>query len=808
MENHKYQNVIREFHNKISGSTVELDLADYRKVLEEIKKLNGEYDHLSDYEIQKKSLELRLRAENSSLDELLVEAYSLVRQAVIRILQIAPFDEQILGAIALHNGKLIEMQTGEGKTLTAVFPVYLNALNAKGCHILTFNDYLAKRDAEWMGPLYNYLGLSVGYAIEGMSIPEKKKAYRYDITYLTAKEAGFDYLRDSMCYDKDNIVRTEFNFALFDEADSILIDESRTPLIIAGSDDEQFEKTNCNYSNIARILQLNTDLAFDTYSRNIYLTEQGTKRAEELLYLTNLYDDCNTEILTRLNCALHAEYLLRKDVDYIIKNGKNELIDEFTGRIADKRRWPDELQEALEEKENLTKQQHGRILNSITLQHFVQLYPKICGMTATAQSAASEFKTFYNLEITVIPTHKTCIRKDFPDYIYSSRMAKYRALVNEIVEVHKSRRPILVGTASVKESAMLADWLFWMDITVQVLNAKNDEFEAAIIAGAGKLGAVTISTNMAGRGTDIKLGGEDESEKEAIAALGGLYVIGTNKHESLRIDNQLRGRAGRQGDPGSSRFFLSLEDDICVKYRIDELLESYIAHDDEEKIESVLVGKEVNRIQRIVEGQNFEIKRTLYNYSLLLEYQRKSIQKIREDILIRESFLDSAKAIYQNEYNSVINRIGMLYFTDAFRNAALLLVDKLWSDYLDEVAHIRESIHLSRLGGKDPVQIFRKTSIELFEKVLESIDIELKKVFLSLCENEGKVDLSALGLKIPSATWTYLVNDKVSDDMAAMELLGDAGAAANAIVLGPALIIYSILKKLKKQKKKDKNICR
>lgn len=551
-------------------------------------------------------------------------------------------------------------------------------------------------------------------------------------------------------------------------------------------------------------MQENTDFQFDEYARNIFLTDQGLKQVENLLNCSNLYDDENIGTLTRLNCAIHAEYLLRRDIDYIVRNEKVELVDEFTGRIADKRRWPDGLQAAIEAKENIAIQSKGNILNSITLQHFIQLYPKISGMTATAQSAEQEFREFYNLDIVVIPPNKPCIRKDYPDIIFPTKAAKHQALINEIVEIHKSRRPILVGTRSVAESAALADNLKKQGVMCEVLNAKRDEYEAQIIAQAGKLGAVTISTNMAGRGTDIRLGGADEQEKEQVAALGGLYVIGTNKHESQRIDRQLRGRAGRQGDPGSSRFFISLEDDLFVKYRLKELLSfpdvSAFAHADSSEIDNPLVNKEINRIQRIIEGQNLEIKKTVCKYSALVEQQRKMIFEKRKDILNGNSALDfyqsnSPHHAYQLKLKIAEDRLHKIC-----SHISLFYLDKFWSSYLAEIADIREGIHLTRLGGQEPLFEFQKLAIEIFDRRQKEMELEMINSFNNI--NNNNADLDSLRLRAPSATWTYLVNDNPFEDMLEIQLIGNMGLNTGAGLYWPLIGLYLLFKKLAKKNKK------
>jgi len=545
-------------------------LTPYGKVLEQIN--TYQLESYSDCHLKEMSAEMKNRARNGvSPDELLVESYAIVREASRRMLGMRPYDVQVIAGIALHRCKVVEMQTGEGKTLAAIMPAYLNALTGEGVHVLTFNDYLAHRDAAWMGPVYEYLGLTVGYVKEGMSISQRQNAYCSDITYVTAKKAGFDYLRDFLCAEKNMLVQRPFHYAIVDEADSILIDEARIPLVIAGNVPENVEDAFRLY-DIVKNLQPGDDYETDQYRSNIYLTDAGLSRVEKILGCGNLYDPENLELLTRLNCALYAEVLLEKDKDYIVKNGKVEIIDEFTGRIADKRHWPDNLQTAVEAKEGLALQTGGMVMGSIALQHFLSLYPRISGMTGTAVAAAGEFNEFYCMDVVVIPTNRPCIRRDHPDLVFTHSQAKQKALVSEVKRAHRTGQPVLIGTGSVEESERLASDLRKVGIEPRVLNAKNDEMEAIIIARAGEPGAVTVSTNMAGRGVDIKLGGEREQERDRVVALGGLYVIGTNRHESSRIDNQLRGRAGRQGDPGESRFFISLEDDMIVRYDIAKLI--------------------------------------------------------------------------------------------------------------------------------------------------------------------------------------------------------------------------------------------
>ncbi|MGB5391269.1 MAG: accessory Sec system translocase SecA2, partial [Thermoanaerobaculia bacterium] len=524
--------------------------------------------------------------------------------------------------------------TGEGKTLTAVLHAYLGGLTGRGVHVLTFNDYLAHRDSHWMGPIYRFLGLSVGWVGQGMSVAERQAAYGCDITYVTAKEAGFDLLRSHLASEPGQIVHRPFHRAIVDEADSILIDEARVPLVIAGVLGSP-EETPYGLADLVNRLDPDEHFETDEYSRNIELTALGIDRVEGLLDCGNLLAAENVALLTGINCALHAKVLLRRDVEYIVRDGRIQLVDELTGRVVEDRHWPDGLQAALEAKEGLKLRPEGRVLSSITLQHFVRLYPNLAGMTATASPAAEELTRTYGMDVVVIPQNRPSIRIDHSDVVFTHREAKHRALVEEIGRVHATGRPILVGTASVMESEELAALLRPSGIEPQILNARNDEMEAAIIAEAGALGAVTISTNMAGRGTDIRLGGADEGNRPDVVALGGLYVIGTNRHESLRIDQQLRGRAGRQGDPGSSRFFISLEDDLIARYGVRNLIPpKLLLERQDQPLDNPVIRREIARAQRIVEGQNVETRKTLYGYSSVLDEQRKIVQQRREDLLL------------------------------------------------------------------------------------------------------------------------------------------------------------------------------
>ncbi|MBN2093173.1 accessory Sec system translocase SecA2 [candidate division KSB1 bacterium] len=800
-----FQNIstqFKRFHQRLNGLTIDYDLKSYIPVLNEINQFSEKMTKFSDAELKEISREFCKQAQNGvSLDELLPEAYALIREVAWRVLQLRPYDVQIIGGIALHQGKLTEMQTGEGKTLVAVLPAFLNALTGQGVHVLTFNDYLARRDAQWMEPIYRFLGLNVSYVQEGMSIVERQKAYQADITYLTAKEAGFDFLRDSLCYRKADVVHRPFHFAIIDEADSILIDEARIPLVIAGTADD-FVADTYQKAQFARKLKIGIDFELDEYARNIYLTDAGVRHAEKLLNCDNLHDVAHLDTFTRLNCALHAEYLLHRDVDYIVRNGKIELVDEFTGRIADRRRWPDGLQAAIEAKENISIQSKGNILNSITLQHFLQNYPKLCGMTATAQPAAEEFRQFYNLDIVVIPPNRSCIRIDYPDTIFSTRIEKQNAVIDEIIKIHQTGRPVLVGTRSVGESALLADELRKHQIECEVLNAKNDAHEAEIIAQAGRLGAVTISTNMAGRGTDILLGGGNEPEKLQVTALGGLYVIGTNKHESRRIDNQLRGRAGRQGDPGASQFIISLEDDLFVKYRIRELIpEKILENNPNGEVDNPVIRNEIDRIQRIIEGQNLEIKKTLYKYSWLIEKQRIVIAEKRDELFEDYAALHFFQQRSPQKVTQYQFLIGIEKLNEICKRLTLFYIDKYWSQYLAEIADIREGIHLQSIGGQVPFIEFQKLSIKIFDELLEQLDNELIQIFTQLQIENEEFDLEQQGIKAPSATWTYIINDNPFENQLGLQLMGNIGLSVGAaFMFGPLLGLFPWLKKLKHKK--------
>ncbi|HON59945.1 MAG TPA: preprotein translocase subunit SecA, partial [Smithella sp.] len=547
--------MIEKILKLIVGTKNERELKRISVLLNEVNNFEPQMMALSDEELRAKTDYFREKLQKGlTLDDILTEAFAVAREAARRTLMMRPFDVQVIGGIVLHEGKIAEMKTGEGKTLAATMPLYLNALEGKGCHVVTVNDYLAKRDAEWMGPIYKFLGLTVGVIVNGMDDEERRKAYHADITYGTNNEFGFDYLRDNMKFTLDDYVQRDFHYAIVDEVDSILIDEARTPLIISGPSEESTDK----YYKINQViprLRRDQDYTIDEKSRTVTLTEEGVAHVEKYLNVQNLYEPRNIELVHHVNQALRAHTLFKRDVDYLVKDGQVVIVDEFTGRVMPGRRYSDGLHQALEAKEGVKIERENQTLASITFQNYFRMYKKLAGMTGTADTEAAEFKKIYNLDVVVIPTNMPMIREDYNDLIYKTENEKIKAVINEVKELNKVGRPVLIGTISIEKSEMLSKHLTRAGIKHHVLNAKNHEKEAEIIAQAGQRGMVTISTNMAGRGTDIKLGA-------GVAEMGGLHILGTERHESRRIDNQLRGRSGRQGDKGSSRFYLSLEDDL------------------------------------------------------------------------------------------------------------------------------------------------------------------------------------------------------------------------------------------------------
>jgi preprotein translocase subunit SecA len=787
----------KHYLHRLQGSTVRFDLTSYASALGAIADLESACRELSDQEVLERSRALRARS-GDPRDVLRPPLFALAREASRRALGQRPFDEQLVAALALDDGNVIEMLTGEGKTLTAVMPAALNAFADRGAHVLTFNDYLARRDAEWMGPVYRLLGLSVGYVQQGMGPRERRAAYEADVTYVTAKEAGFDHLRDLLVMDPADLVHRPFHFALVDEADSLMIDEARVPLVIAGSVDRDPSLTP---RLAALVASLTPGVHFDTdeYGRDIELTEAGIEHVERALGCGGLHSAENITVLTELNCALHARVLLRRDVDYIVRGGRIEIVDEFTGRVMADRHWPDGLQAALEAKEGLERRPDGRILGSMTLQRFLRGYSRLCGMTGTARDSAAELRQSYGLDVVVIPTHQPMVRIDRDDLIFTDREAKERAIVEEIRRAHATGRPVLVGTATVTESERVAEQLAAAGVRCEVLNAKNDAEEAPIVARAGALGAVTISTNMAGRGTDIRLGGDSEADHDRVAALGGLYVIGTNRHESGRVDLQLRGRAGRQGDPGESRFFVSLEDELLVRYGIHCLIPQRFAPAKADgPIESPVVRREVARAQRIIEGQNFEIRRTLARYADVVEAQHRRVMERRQAMLTGEESPD----MWQQEPErraALVAAAGERAVVSAERTVTLGCIDRAWRDHLALCADVREGIHLVRLGGQDPLTRFTSDAIQSFSRIDEVVDAAVLEALPKVRAAGAVLDLTGTGIKGPSSTWTYLVNDDPFKNRIGAMLTGPGGATVaiySAAVMMPLLILWGLVESL------------
>jgi len=761
---------------KVFGTKNDRIIKELSVVLDEINRLEPALTTLTDEELKAKTPWFKERLQNgASLDDLLPEAFAVVREAARRTVEMRPFDAQIIGGIVLHQGRIAEMKTGEGKTLAATLPLYLNALTGKGCHLVTVNDYLARRDSGWMGPIYNFLGLTVGVIVHGMDDDERREAYHADITYGTNNEFGFDYLRDNMKFSLEEYVQRDFHYAIVDEVDSILIDEARTPLIISGPSEESTEK----YYRINQViprLRKGEDYTIEEKSRTVVLTEEGIARVEKYLKVTNLYEPRNIEILHHVNQALKAHTLFNRDVDYVVKDGQVIIVDEFTGRIMPGRRYSDGLHQALEAKEKVKIERENQTLASVTFQNYFRMYEKLGGMTGTADTEAEEFKKIYKLEVVVVPTNMPMIRADHNDLIYKTEKEKFNAAIEEIKEMYALGRPVLVGTISIVKSELLSTMLSRTGIKHHVLNAKHHEREAEIVAQAGQRGMVTISTNMAGRGTDIKLG-------EGVAALGGLHILGTERHESRRIDNQLRGRSGRQGDMGSSRFYLSLEDDLLRIFGAEKIssIMDRIGIEENQPIENRLVSKAIENAQKRVEGQNFDIRKHLLDFDDVMNKQRQLIYEQRRKVLkgqdlwadiegmIEEvvaemvsNYVDEKghpedwdlKAlddrIFQqfslklnlNEKGRELNAqeieetivsaanahlrrkeedFGKPLMAYVMTMIMLQSIDTQWKDHLLGMDHLKEGIGLRGYGQKDPVREYQKEGYDMLMAMIERI---------------------------------------------------------------------------------------
>jgi preprotein translocase subunit SecA len=767
--------------SKIFGSNNDRILKKIQPIIDKTNAFEPQIKALSDEQMAQETIRLKERIGNGeSMNDLLPEAFALVREASVRTLGMRHFDVQLIGGIALHNGTIAEMKTGEGKTLMSTLPAYLNALSGKGVHIVTVNDYLAKRDAEWMSQVYNFLGLSVGAILHDMGDQERKDAYNCDITYGTNNEFGFDYLRDNMKFDRKSLAQRELNYAIVDEVDSILIDEARTPLIISGP----AEKSTHFYTQVNTIIpafKKDQDYTLDEESKSVALTEAGIARGEDLLKVDNLYDPANIEILHHLNQALKAHTLFKKDTDYIVKNNQVVIVDEFTGRLMTGRRYSEGLHQALEAKENVKIENENQTLASITFQNYFRMYDKLSGMTGTAETEAPEFKKIYGLDVLVIPTHQPMVRDDFPDMIYKTKKEKYEAAIKEIIRLHRKGQPVLVGTISIDVSEDMSRQLKKRGIKHNVLNAKHHKAEAEIVANAGQRAAVTISTNMAGRGTDIVLG-------EGVKELGGLHILGTSRHESRRIDNQLRGRSGRQGDPGSSRFYLSLEDDLLRIFGGDRIhaVMDRLGVEEGEHIEHSFISKAIENAQSKVEGHNFEIRKHLLEYDDVMNQQREVIYKQRRKALLEDDlksfvmemiedqvfdmvdeFSVEKQPIKQWDLEGLSNRVKkvfnlepdltsavndnldaqqlseMLYdyctgiynqreaaFTPEItreieRHIILQTVDTRWKEHLLSMDHLKEGIGLRGYAQQDPLRIYRKEGFDMFQGLMERVKEEV-----------------------------------------------------------------------------------
>jgi preprotein translocase subunit SecA len=701
----------------------ERDVARLRRTADRVNELEPETSALSDDALRAKTVEFRGRlAEGEVLDAMLPEIFAVVREAGKRTLGMRHFDVQIMGGQVLFEGRIAEMKTGEGKTLVATLPVYARALEGRGVHVVTVNDYLARRDAEWMSPIYQFLGMSVGVIQHGLEPAERRAQYACDITYVTNNEVGFDYLRDNMAWQVDDLVQRELHFALVDEVDSILVDEARTPLIISGPSQESTE----NYEKFAQVvprLKKGEDYTVDEKAHAVPVTEAGVAKVEKMLGITNLYDQRNIELAHQLNAALKGWNLFHRDQQYIVKDGEVIIVDEFTGRLMHGRRYSDGIHQAIEAKEGIKVRGEDQTLATITFQNLFRLYDHLAGMTGTAKTEEREFRDIYGLDVVVVPTNRAMARKDSPDIVYKSEKAKFEAVVNEIIEEHKKGRPILVGTRSIEKSEMLAAMLRRKGVECNVLNAKYHEQEAEIVKDAGQDGQVTIATNMAGRGTDIKLG-------DGVAGKGGLHIIGTERHESRRIDNQLRGRSGRQGDPGSSRFYISLEDEVMRLFggdRLTSVMERF-GFTDEAPIESGMVSKSIERAQSKVENHNYEIRKHVLEYDDVMNKQREIIYADRRAIL--EGKFDSRTFILQSLEAKVDEAVD--------HNAPENAHPGEWDlqemlDVLDAVFPVKQTVSLADLEGKDREAI-RHTLSDAAVKAYEAKETEITPEIMRVVE--------------------------------------------------------------------------
>ncbi len=769
------------------------ELKKFSALADKIEALEPEYAKLTDYELQAKTDEFKNRLEKGeTLDELLVEAYATAREACFRVIGEKPYYVQLLGAIAIHFGNIAEMKTGEGKTLTSVMPAYLNALSGNGVHIVTVNEYLADRDANWMGNIHRFLGLTVGTNLRSLSPKEKKEQYNCDILYTTNNELGFDYLRDNMVVQKENRVQRGLNFAIIDEVDSVLIDEARTPLIISGGEMKS-ARLYTDADSFVKSLKNEEDYIYDEKTKSVTLTEEGVKKGEQRFGVDNLYDINQTSLVHHINQALKANYSMRNDVDYVVQDGEVVIVDQFTGRLMKGRAFSDGLHQAIEAKEGVKIQQETKTLATITFQNLFRMYKKLSGMTGTAKTEEEEFRNIYNMFVICIPTNKEVIRDDEPDLVYATKVGKYKALINEIERRYKTGQPVLVGTIAIETNELISDLLRKRKIPHEVLNAKNHAREAEIIAKAGEKKAVTIATNMAGRGTDIKLTDE-------VKELGGLCVLGTERHESRRIDNQLRGRSGRQGDPGFTQFYVSMEDDLMVRFGTDriKMMMQTLGFTEDQAIKSKTFSRAIATAQSRVEGNNFDIRKQLLQYDDVMNNQREIIYSKRNEVLDNESIHDTVLEAIKNHVTDLVKShtfpeghlsdtdieeitsyanenllrkdlnpkdlngrteddiIDIIYniiveeyeekiknvpreISDEFEKVIVLnIIDKYWTEHINTMSHLREGIHLRSYAHDDPLRAYTVEGYEMFDNMLQNID---KDVTIFLVKSEIKQNI-------------------------------------------------------------------
>jgi len=775
-----------KFFRGLLGGDDAREIKNLMRIVEEINNLEPRFESLNTDALAAKTGEFKERlARGETLDGLLPEAYALVREAAKRALGQRPYDVQVLGGIVLHQGRIAEMKTGEGKTLALTMPAYLNALEGKGVHVVTVNDYLARFHSQWMGKVYNLLGLEVGLIVHGIEPQERRRSYEADITYGTNNEFGFDYLRDNMVLYKEHLVQRPLHFAIVDEVDSILIDEARTPLIISGAIDQDTSQYY-RYVRLVPRLRPGKDYTVDEKARTVALTEEGVAAVEKALNLENLFDAVNMEISHHVNQALKAHVLMKRDRDYVVKDGQVIIVDEFTGRLMFGRRYSNGLHQAIEAKEGVKIERESQTLASITLQNYFRMYTKLSGLTGTAKTEEDEFRKIYGMDVVVVPTNRPMIRKDLPDVVYRSEKGKFKAVVDEIVARHRTGQPLLVGTISIEKSEMLSDMLKKRGIPHDVLNAKQHEREAEIVAQAGRKGAVTIATNMAGRGTDIIL-------EEGVAELGGLHIIGTERHEARRIDNQLRGRSGRQGDPGSSQFFISLEDDLMRLFGSERFMGMMdrLGMDDSIPIEHPLLSKAIESAQKRVEGRNFDIRKHVLEYDDVLNQQREVIYRQRREILEGGNIKNQVQKmidavieravntwaspdVYVDEYdlkglveyveNYILvpgsvkqsdfagkhsseiqdllrkrarelyaireEAIGSEVMRELERVVVLRTVDRKWMDQLVAMDDLRQGIGLRAFGQRDPLTEYKFEAYDMFNNMTESIQEEVARLIL------------------------------------------------------------------------------